>query len=256
MNTPDVREISAEWLVGVSNGREKKMPRAKKEIPSSIEPETVKTKLQDAISCLKEINEERGIDLKGKKYTMVSDRVSVFRDNFDTDYSIVTDLLHPKGQSDFGPGTRIIMRAVIGQGINIIATGHAMEIVGDGFVNTASAVENAETSAIGRALASFGLAGSEFASHDEIEAHERKMGLLEDPLDPLLMDDEPKEPELIVDTFIESLLVVKSLGHLVEIFNLNKALIDDLKNKSPEDYDRLMDKFKELKQSFQEGETE
>ena len=50
----------------------------------------------------------------------------------------------------------------------------AEEIRGQGLVNTTSALENAETSAIGRALASLGLAGGEYASANELDAVERK----------------------------------------------------------------------------------
>jgi hypothetical protein len=50
----------------------------------------------------------------------------------------------------------------------------AEEIRGQGHVNTTSAVENAETSAVGRALASLGLAGGEYASSNELEAVPRK----------------------------------------------------------------------------------
>ena len=50
----------------------------------------------------------------------------------------------------------------------------AEEIRGQGLVNTTSALENAETSAIGRALASLGLAGGEYASANEMDAVVRK----------------------------------------------------------------------------------
>ena len=50
----------------------------------------------------------------------------------------------------------------------IVATGHAEEYRDSSKINKTSALENAETSAIGRALASFGLGGTEFASADEV----------------------------------------------------------------------------------------
>ena len=49
------------------------------------------------------------------------------------------------------------------------ATGYAEEIVGAGFVNKTSALENCETSAIGRCLASAGWGGAEFASANEVQ---------------------------------------------------------------------------------------
>jgi hypothetical protein len=49
------------------------------------------------------------------------------------------------------------------------ATGHAFEIDGQGMANKTSALENAETSAIGRALANAGYSGNKRASREEME---------------------------------------------------------------------------------------
>jgi hypothetical protein len=51
---------------------------------------------------------------------------------------------------------------------SVIATGYAEEERGSSNINTTSALENAETSAVGRALAFLGLAGTEIASADEV----------------------------------------------------------------------------------------
>jgi len=56
----------------------------------------------------------------------------------------------------------------------IVGTGHAEEIRGQGPVNRTSALENCETSAIGRALAAIGLSGGEYASANEMDGVERK----------------------------------------------------------------------------------
>ena len=48
------------------------------------------------------------------------------------------------------------------------ATGYAFEIDGTGGANQTSALENAETSAIGRALANMGLSGNKRASREEM----------------------------------------------------------------------------------------
>jgi hypothetical protein len=51
----------------------------------------------------------------------------------------------------------------------IRSTGFASEIDGQGNVNRTSCIENAETSAIGRALANFGYSGNKRASREEME---------------------------------------------------------------------------------------
>ena len=50
----------------------------------------------------------------------------------------------------------------------VIGSGHAEELRGSTNVNKTSALENCETGAIGRALASIGLSGSEYASANEM----------------------------------------------------------------------------------------
>lgn len=67
---------------------------------------------------------------------------------------VITDLVHYL--SDVA-----VFRAELWLNGEIIATGWAEEIRGQGNVNRTSHVENAETSAIGRALSNAGLAGSD-----------------------------------------------------------------------------------------------
>lgn len=49
------------------------------------------------------------------------------------------------------------------------ATGHAFEIDGSGMANKTAALENCETSAIGRALANMSLSGNKRASREEMQ---------------------------------------------------------------------------------------
>ena len=53
------------------------------------------------------------------------------------------------------------------------ATGHAFEIDGQGMANKTAALENCETSAIGRALANMNLSGSKRPSREEMEKAKR-----------------------------------------------------------------------------------
>jgi hypothetical protein len=60
------------------------------------------------------------------------------------------------------PGADIcVIRAELWVGEQLIATGYAEEVRGAGNVNRTSHVENCETSAVGRALANAGVAGSD-----------------------------------------------------------------------------------------------
>ncbi len=125
------------------------------------------TAMQKAWRLLGEIPDSQRVKLGNKYYTLVADRVRVAREVWGTNIKYETELL------DSAPN-KVSMRCVLSirdddqSDWHIVATGHAEEFRDDGFINKKSAIENCETSCVGRALASFGLAGSEFASADEV----------------------------------------------------------------------------------------
>ena len=114
--------------------------------------------LSDAMITLSKMPK---IDIKGKQYASVASRVEAFRTHFPT-ASIETVLIYDDEQ-------RVVIQAKIRIGENLISTGYAEEIRGEGWINETSSLENAETSAIGRSLSAFGLSGSEhYASSNEV----------------------------------------------------------------------------------------
>ena len=100
------------------------------------------------------------VKIHGKEYFTVADRMSMFRGEF-PEYTLETNLIY---QDD----DKVIMKAFILNGTNLLSTGYAEEVRGATSINKTSALENAETSAIGRALAFFKFAGTEIASADEL----------------------------------------------------------------------------------------
>jgi len=101
------------------------------------------------------------VSIHNKEYFTVAERIDQFRKDHPGD-SIVTELIGYEGNN-------VIVKAVIKDSEGrVIATGHAEEVRGSTMINKTSALENAETSAVGRALAFFGLAGTEIASADEV----------------------------------------------------------------------------------------
>lgn len=104
--------------------------------------------------------EKRTVNIHGKEYETVASRVQKFREKY-KGLSIVTELL------ERDESTVVMKASIVADGV-VIATGHAEESRTTSQINKTSAVENCETSAIGRALAAFGLAGTEFASADEV----------------------------------------------------------------------------------------
>ncbi len=108
---------------------------------------------------------DKAIDIKGKQYVMVSDRILYFNEAYQYGM-IVTELLSlPADQM-------VVVKAVVTPDTNKPDrkfTGHSQAKWGDGYINKTSAMENAETSAVGRALALMGIGVLDsIASVDEI----------------------------------------------------------------------------------------
>lgn len=134
------------------------------------------SELIKAMSEVNDLNRTHGVVQRGgKKYTEVFVRVEAFRKAFGTSLGINTEIL-------VDDGTRVVIKATVTNETGmIIGSGFAEEIRGQGNVNKTSALENGETSAIGRALASLGLHGGAYASINELDAVNRKQQAMEQP---------------------------------------------------------------------------
>lgn len=111
--------------------------------------------------------EEKAIDFKGKKYVLVADRVIYFNETYPKG-GITTELISPVDSNT------IIVKATVKPELDgRTFTGYSQAVKGQGHINTTSALENAETSAVGRALAFMGIGVIEsIASVDEINKAE------------------------------------------------------------------------------------
>lgn len=89
------------------------------------------------------------IDVKGKSYVMVNDRVKGFRKVLPGG-SIITEIIRDDDE-------KVIMTAKVFDGDNLLATGTAFELKSASFINKTSYIENCETSAVGRALGFLGI---------------------------------------------------------------------------------------------------
>lgn len=102
------------------------------------------------------------VNIHGKQYETVALRVRKFREIHSFDLSIVTEICSRDDEC-------VVMKATISNAEGrVLATGHSEEYRRASTINKTSALENAETSAIGRALAALGLGGTEFATADEV----------------------------------------------------------------------------------------
>ena len=104
--------------------------------------------------------------IRNKEYMEVKDRVMIFRKN-NPNWAIITKIVENCQQT----GSVIFSATIEDENGRIRGTGHAHEFKDDktSMVNKTSHLENCETSAIGRALASIGIGiESSYATYDEV----------------------------------------------------------------------------------------
>lgn len=114
------------------------------------------------------------VNIHGKEYKTVALRVAEFRESY-KDYKLITDIY------SIDEDKVIVKAAVLDPSGSVVSVGHAEEFRRASKINSTSALENAETSAIGRALAFLhgSLAGSEIASADEVAGAISQQGEVE-----------------------------------------------------------------------------
>ena len=114
------------------------------------------------------------VDIRGKQYLTVARRINDFREQH-SDYGIHTEILSVNEDA-------VVCRAVItDKEGRQLSSGIAEEKRNSSNINKTSAVENCETSAVGRALAFFGMAGTEIASADEVANAINQQNTVVDP---------------------------------------------------------------------------
>ena len=108
------------------------------------------------------------VNIKGKPYVEVNERVKYFREEY-PNARLITELISNM-QNQEGKGVCIFKANVLDENNNIISTGHAYEKEDSTFINKTSYIENCETSAIGRALGMLGIGiDTSIASAEEVE---------------------------------------------------------------------------------------
>ena len=105
-----------------------------------------------------------GVKIKGKGYTMVKDRIEIFRRHYGLELGIKTNI------HTYNEKVVVVEASVIDANGKCIGDGKCEEFRSSSKINQSSALMNCETGAIGRALANCGLSGTEFASAEEMVA--------------------------------------------------------------------------------------
>ena len=104
----------------------------------------------------------KSLDIKGKDYIPVNERIKAFR------------YIYPRGQIiteiiGLENGVCTMKASVYDNEGRLLATGHGQEKEGSTFINKTSYIENCETSCVGRALGNAGIGLDDgFASYEEV----------------------------------------------------------------------------------------
>jgi len=207
------------------------------------------TDLIKAMAEVNDLNRTHGVTQRGgKKYTEVFVRVEAFRKAFGTDMGIETNIVDDNGQ-------RVIVQAFIkNKDGMIIGSGYAEEIRGSSNVNKTSAIENCETSAIGRALASIGLHGGSYASANELVAAKRKeQAIDETQVQTNGMPQNQGEWVAWCKSLTEQYQAAKSKRELADVDRkTDDAWLEELKNQYPQLFQRLVQRLTEKENSFEQ----
>jgi hypothetical protein len=207
--------------------------------------------LNKTMDAINELNKTHGVKQRGgKMYTQVVHRMEAFRRHHGTEYGVDTQILVDDGQ-------RVVIKAIITNNDgHTVGSGMAEEIRGQGHVNTTSALENAETSAVGRALASLGLAGGEYASANEMDAVSRKSDAIQsNKAEPVQLVKKPlskEEAEWLAHN--EATLDQYTLKDLEVFMNkpFTKATMQSIKEKDIDAYNDFKTLFVETREKLKE----
>jgi len=129
--------------------------------------------IKSAMAGVASLADSDKVNLKGKSYTMVAQRVQAFRAAAGVQGQILTEIIEQTDQRVVVKASVSVWRDTDGNGWqggwNLLAVDFAEEYRNQGPVNKTSALENCCTSAIGRALSAAGLSGGEYASSFEVD---------------------------------------------------------------------------------------
>lgn len=118
--------------------------------------------LWEKIQAVNEEIEGAKVSIKGKKYSLVNDRVKAFRKLFPQG-AIIPELLSVDN------GVCIFKVTIMDGWGRILAVGHSYEKENSSMINKTSYIENCETSALGRALGFLGIGVDQsIASAEEV----------------------------------------------------------------------------------------
>jgi len=178
-------------------------------------------KIIQTISDFKNSLNGQTISIHGKDYATVAHRIAIVRRNLGSDLDIVTKII----QLD---NDKAVVQADIFLEGKHVSSGLAEEFRSASRINQTSALENAETSAVGRGLSFLGITNDQIASAEEVS---------------LAIEQQDKQ----LQKALTELEIISHLGAYKSWLSTYKPSFQQLKEKNPLSYTRFMEKFTAIK---------
>ena len=185
----------------------------------------IKDKLVQAVNEFKKSLDGQTISIHGKSYATVALRIAIARRVLGTALDIVTKIVSIDANT-------VVMQADVYVDGKHISTGHSEEKRNSSKINQTSALENAETSAVGRSLAFCSFISDGIASAEEVST--------------AIMQQDKKIQQALKD-----LEAVSHKGSYQEWLSKNKSMLGELKIKNPIAYTTFMEDFQIHKTNLQ-----
>jgi hypothetical protein len=182
-------------------------------------------KLVSTINDFKKSLNGQTIKIHNNDYATVALRIGIFRRNLGTAAAISTSIV-------FHDDKKVIVKAEVFIDGKLVSTGIAEEIRAASRINQTSATENAETSAVGRALALLGLTNDRIASAEEVSAA-------------IVQQDKQ------LTSALTELDKVSHLGSYKSWLTNNQKLMQTVKINNPVAYNEFVEKFNKIKNKLE-----
>ena len=169
---------------------------------------------------------EGDITIHNKQYSTVAKRIAIARRALGEKLTTTTKLVHKDDKT-------VTFKASVFINGRLISTGYAEENRQSSRINQTSALENCETSSLGRALAFCGLTNDSIASAEEVSA--------------AIMQQDKK-----VESALKELKTVSHAGSYQSWISQNKTFLADLKKQNPLGYQDFMAEFTEVKNQLKQ----
>jgi len=182
-------------------------------------------KLVSTINDFKKSLNGQTIKIHNNDYATVALRIGILRRNLGTAATIKSSIIH---QDD----KKVIVQSEVFIDNKLVATGLAEELRTASRINQFSALENAETSAVGRALAMLGLTNDRIASAEEVSG--------------AIVQQSQQ-----LTAALSELGKVSHLGSYKTWLTTNQKLMQEVKVKNPLAYAEFLEKFNQIKNKLE-----